>query len=113
MDSFSERLKGGDRRSIGNSNAVVQCVLQKPDRFGELWACLRNGDPLVRMRAADALEKISRVDVSFFEGKKKELLGGELEDGTSELRWHLIAMTARLPLDAGEARQWFKPAFAR
>jgi hypothetical protein len=81
--------------------------MRERGRLGELWSCLRNTDPVVRMRAADALEKISRVVPDQFEPYKEALLTRKLEDGSVELRWHLIAITSRLALQANEAGRFF------
>jgi hypothetical protein len=103
MRSFAEMLAGGDRRSIGRADEAVALVAAKPERFEELWACLPHRDGLVRMRAGDALEKLSRAEAAPFQAHKQELLGGGLDDGTAELRWHLIAIAARLTLSEREA----------
>ena len=103
MNDFVSILAGGDRRSIGQSKAVIAAVKLEPARFEELWDCLSNDDPLVRMRVADALEKISRQDFRVLKPYKKALLTHALDDDTPEVRWHLIAMTSRLPLQDGEA----------
>jgi hypothetical protein len=57
------------------------------------------------MRAADAAEKLSRDDPSLLAPHRKPLLAHPLEDGTAEMRWHLIAMMARLSLNAGETME--------
>ena len=101
--SLAARLSGGDRRSIGEANEVAAWVLAQPRRFGELWGCLAGEDPVVRMRAADALEKLSREAPQLFAPHKPGLLSGALEDGTPELRWHLVAMASRLALSEAEA----------
>ena len=102
---FASALSGGDRRSIGRSSEVVAAVRKAPSRFEELWACLTQDDPIVRMRAADALEKLGRENPTCFDGHKKALLGGALDDGTAEVRWHLIVIAARLTLTATEAKR--------
>ncbi len=103
MTLLSEHLTGGDRRSTGNADAVVALVRDDPERFDELWACLKNTDPIVRMRAADALEKLTRTDASHLQPYRQELLSNALDDGTQEVRWHLIPMTSRLTLSDDEA----------
>ena len=100
---FAARLRGGDRLSIGQAESIAAAVLATPARFGELWACLSNQDPVVRMRAADALEKLGRVAPRLFDPHKAALLSGELDDGTPELRWHLVAIASRLTLTEAEA----------
>jgi hypothetical protein len=59
MHELLDRLTGGDRRSIGRSNEVVVAVIAEPSLFGVLFGSLWSRDPLIRMRAADALEKIT------------------------------------------------------
>jgi len=61
MEGFAKMLTGGDRRSIGKADAVVKRVRGAPQRFEELWACLRHSDPVVRMRAADAMVPVGHL----------------------------------------------------
>src|ERR1043166_8579645 len=68
-------LAGGDRRSIGRANQVVVAVLHSPETFPQLIRELWSTDSLVRMRAADAVEKISRQKPELLRPYKKELLG--------------------------------------
>ncbi len=55
--AIAAMLKGGDRRSIGKSDQIARLVLSEPGRFPDLFKCLWDEDPVVRMRAADAAEK--------------------------------------------------------
>ena len=55
-----ELLSGGDLRSIGHVDAVVVYVGDDPDRFNELMTGLTDDRPVVRMRNADAVEKVTR-----------------------------------------------------
>ena len=100
---ISALLKGGDRRSIGRSNFVVKLVLRAPKRFGELIECLWSDDPIVRMRAADAAEKVSAVQPEHLKPYKTELLGLLTEAEQIEQRWHLAQMIPRLPLTKAES----------
>jgi hypothetical protein len=95
-------LEGGDRRTIGRSDEVAAMVSKDPGLFPELIAGLWSDDPLVRMRAADATEKVTRRNHEFLKPYKKELLGLMAETKQQELRWHLAAMIPRLPLNARE-----------
>ena len=101
---FTARLAGGDRRSIGAATAIAEEVKAEPQRFPLIWHLLRHQEALVRMRAADALEKASRQMPERLQPFKAELLSRRLEDGTPEVRWHLLAMSARLVLDRHEAK---------
>ena len=103
--SLAAVLAGGDRRSIGKSNEVAALVLSQPRRFPELIGCLWSDDPLVRMRAADAAEKVSAQEPALLEPFKAELLGLLVEAEQQELRWHLAQMIPRLPLTSGERQR--------
>ena len=68
-------LAGADRRSIGRADEVSGMVLKRPALFPELMAGLWNADPVVRMRAADVAEKVSRKQPELLQPFKAELLG--------------------------------------
>jgi hypothetical protein len=70
--------------------------------FPELIAGLWSADLLVRMRAADAAEKVTREKPELPQPHKKELLGLMAETDQPELRWHLAMMAPRLPLTSTE-----------
>jgi hypothetical protein len=91
-------LQGGDRRTIGRADEVATMVSEAPELFSELIAGLRSSDPLVRMRAADAAEKVSRTNPDLLRPHRQELLGLMAEAPQQELRWHPAAMVPRLQL---------------
>jgi hypothetical protein len=74
MAKILSKLRGGDRRSIGKVGEVVTAVRKKPDLFKELLTGLFDADPVVRMRAADAMEKISLDNPQFLQPFKTELI---------------------------------------
>jgi hypothetical protein len=95
-------LRGGDRRTIGRSDQVAASVSDDPGLFPDLIAGLWSADPLVRMRVADAAEKVTRKRRDLLQPYRKELLGLMAETHEQELRWHLAVMVPRLPLNAKE-----------
>ncbi len=97
-------LRGGDRRSIGRSDQVAAIVSKDPELFPKLVAGLWSEDPIVRMRAADASEKVTRTNREILQPYKKELLGLMAEAGEQELRWHLAVMVPRLQLSPKERK---------
>ena len=103
--TISDLLRGGNRRSIGRSNDVVKLLLCAPRRFDELMECLWSEEPIVRMRAADAAEKVSAVRPELLKPHKSKLLGLLVEAEQIELRWHLAQIIARLPLTHRERRR--------
>ena len=96
------QLAGGDRRSIGHSEQVAAVVSRDPGLFSGLIAGLWSEDPLIRMRAADAAEKVSRKNPALLQPHKKELLGLMAEAQQQELCWHLAVMVPRLSLNSRE-----------
>jgi hypothetical protein len=99
---LSRLLQGADRRSIGKSNQVAARILRNPHGFAELIECLWSDDPIVRMRAADATEKICARRPDLLQPFKAELLGLAEETMQAELRWHLAMMLPRLSLSRAE-----------
>jgi len=95
-------LAGRDRRSIGRANEVARLVLKEPRRFRELIACLWHENSIIRMRAADAAEKVSTQKPRLLDRYKAELLGLLAETEQIELRWHLAQMVPRLRLTSLE-----------
>ena len=95
-------LRGGDRRTIGRADQVAAIVAKNLRLFPKLIAGLWSADPLIRMRAADAAEKVTRERPELLTPFKKELLGLMTEATEQEMRWHLAAMVPRLPLNAAE-----------
>lgn len=107
MTALTGLLAGGDRRSIGRVPEVVRLVRRDPRRAHELVAALRHPDPVVRMRAADALEKASAVDREILRAHVRALLGLARRATQQELRWHLAQMIPRLPLAPRQRRAAF------
>jgi hypothetical protein len=97
-----QKLTGGDRRSIGRVDEVVADVLAKPALFEALLDGMSVGDPLVRMRAADAVEKITAKHADWLTPYKQRLLGPVAAIEQQEVRWHVAQLLPRLPLTAEE-----------
>jgi len=75
MNSLLQQLKGGDRRSIRGVSEVVRQVMADPGLFPVLFAGMVDPDPLVRMRSADAIEKITASQSEYLGPYKKRLIG--------------------------------------
>jgi hypothetical protein len=99
------KLKGGDRRSIGRSSEVVTDVLADPRLFGALFAGLSADDPVVRARAADAVEKISVIHPEYLRPYRATLVGELARCEQKEVRWHVHQMLPRLWWNARERQE--------
>ena len=100
-----KKLKGGDRRSIGRANEVVDDVLGDPALFDAVFQGMFNDDPVVRMRAADAIEKITERHPEYLRPYKTALLRQVAAVEQQEVRWHVAQMIPRLELSEEEHRQ--------
>lgn len=100
-------LTGGDRRSIGHVDQVITLVEADPALFGQLIAAMTDSDPLVRMRGADAVEKLTLTHSAWLAPYATELLGPAASIQQQEVQWHLAELLPRLPLSAQDRqRAW-------
>jgi hypothetical protein len=98
MDPLIAKLQGPDRRSIGRSEEVVGDVLADPGQFQRVFDAMLAPDPLVRMRAADAIEKITRRRPDLLRGLEGRLLTEVAAIDQQEVRWHVAQLVPRLAL---------------
>ncbi|HME12870.1 MAG TPA: hypothetical protein VKF79_08420 [Candidatus Acidoferrum sp.] len=103
--SLASLLAGGDRRSLGRVNAVITLLRNNGRLFPELLQFMWSDDPVVRMRAADAVEKISAAKHALLQPFKAELLGLAEETHQQEVQWHLALMLPRLRLTGTERQR--------
>jgi len=95
-DRILDKLTGGDRRSIGRSAEVVADLERDPTLLGAVVAGIMHADPLVRMRAADAVEKFTAARPELLQPFKRQLLGPIAAVDQQEVRWHVAQMLPRL-----------------
>jgi HEAT repeat protein len=95
MHPILNKLEGGDRRSIGRSNEVVLEVLADPKLFKFVFSGMLANNPLLRMRAADAVEKITALHPEYLRRYKTKLLAQASRIDQKEVRWHVAQMLSR------------------
>lgn len=98
-------LKEGDLRTTGKVPEVVEIVFANPDLFQIVIEGMVHPDAGVRMRSADAAEKITRKKPDYLIPYKKLLLEGISQLSQQEVRWHLAQIIPRLELNARERKQ--------
>ena len=103
--------------SSGRTVEVINLVRANPRKANQLLECLWDEDPRVAMRAADALEKLTRrrdpvpdaIQKSLLktlQGAWKAPLIGLLAEATeNKLRWCLAQVVPRLTLTISECRR--------
>jgi len=102
MNAVIDQLKGGDRRSLGESAEAVAAVAKTPALFADLFECLFEEDPVVRMRAADVVEKVTRESPELLQAWKGPLLETVAARNEKEVRWHVAQLLPRLKLTPAE-----------
>lgn len=102
MSHLLKKLEGGDRRSIGRVAEVVGDVSKNTALIEDLVDGLFVKDPVVRMRAADALEKVTEKHPEYLQPYKAKIISLAATTGQQELRWHVAQMAPRLNLTSKE-----------
>ncbi|WP_214707049.1 MULTISPECIES: hypothetical protein [unclassified Exiguobacterium] len=98
-----EVLSGRDLRSVGHVDEVVAYVGNDPDRFNELMTGLTDDRPVVRMRSADAMEKVTRRHPKLLRAHQASLFEQLQIVTQQEVRWHLAQLMPRMTLTEEEA----------
>lgn len=104
MGIILNKLKGGDLRSIGRSNEVVEDILAAPDLFNEVLEGIFDTDPVVRARSADALEKVSKIHPEYLQPHKKKLFEAA-KIKQQEVEWHVAQMLSYIKLNKKEEEE--------
>ena len=103
---WKNKLSGGNLRSIGKASEAVAEVKSQA-AFDSLFACLHESDRLLVMRAADAIEKITKTRPEYLVTHKEALLRFCLSETPKEFKWHLALLLPRLLLSEKEAYEAF------
>ena len=98
MSGILRKLAGTDRRSIGRSGEVVADILERGAPFAALIRGMLDADPVIRMRSADAAEKVSAQHPGYLQPYARTLIDVVAKSGQQEVRWHVAQMLPRLEL---------------
>jgi hypothetical protein len=93
-----DELGGGDGRSIGRTSQVVAIIRRQPELFPALIDGMHHDDEVVRMRAADALEKLTVTNPEWIQPFRVQLIKLAARATQQELRRHLAQVLPRLEL---------------
>lgn len=89
----------GHKNSLGRANEVMQLVLRSHDCLEELYGTMFHEDAWVRMRAADAFEKVCRVQPEWIE-PYIDRIQDELHDSTQpSIQWHVAEIYRQVRLN--------------
>ncbi len=114
------RLARGDHRGEGDAASVAAEIAANPGALPDLVACLFSRNATVRMRAADALERLSRGHGAWLDPYGERLLTEAAAIDQVELRWRLVQILPRLTLNDDQRRRalrllsdWFETSPSR
>ena len=108
MSNILQKLKGGDLRSIGKADEVVQDILNKPSLFKIVFKGMTDSDPLIRMRSADVIEKVSSRHPDYLQPFKDRLINEVSEIEQQEVRWHVARMFSYIKINKKERDEVMK-----
>ncbi|MBL8159268.1 hypothetical protein JNJ66_02320 [Candidatus Saccharibacteria bacterium] len=90
--------EGGRSNSLGRVDEVVAVVLHDASRLEELYQCLFASDAWMRMRAADALEKICRVQPGWLEPYVDRIHEDLAASTQPSIQWHIAQIYGQVAL---------------
>ena len=108
-------LEGGHKNSLGRAEEVVQLVLADKTRLEELYHTMFSSDAWVRMRGADAFEKVCRNQAAWIEpfiDRLQRELGGSTQ---ASILWHIAEIYPQVRLNQKQkdhALQWLTKQLA-
>ena len=82
---FASKLTGGRSCSTGQALAVAAEVLERPERFGQLFSGLEHEQPLVRMRMAYAVSKVADARPDLLQPYKERFIDRLADPANSHL----------------------------
>jgi hypothetical protein len=109
-----DALSGGDRRSVGRSRTVASWLKRDIALVPEAILLMSHDDPVVAMRAADALEKATRQHPGILWPHRAALLKLMRRSKQPEIVWHLAQLLPRLELTDQQAESvviWLERVF--
>jgi hypothetical protein len=99
------KLVGTDRRSIGKANEVVTEVIANPSLFEIVFDGISSNDPVLRMRCADVVEKITVNHPEYLIPYKQRLINEISRINQQEVRWHVAQLFSRIELTNNECNE--------
>lgn len=95
---------GGKKNSLGRVVDVIELTRQDPARLEELYQCLFSEDAWVRMRAADALEKICRDHPDWLAPYIDRLAADFGASTQPSIQWHMAQIYREVALTDAQRR---------
>jgi hypothetical protein len=104
MSNILQKLSGGDLRSIRKSNEVVDDILRNPSLFTDVFEGMLHNDPLIRMRSADVIDKVTSKHPEYLQPFKTRLIKEVSQIQQQEGQWHVAQMFSYLELTKSDIK---------
>lgn len=99
-ESFAEMLnEDGHKNSLGRVNEVIDLVLAERSRLEELFNAMLHEDAWVRMRAADAFEKICRQHPEWVRLYLDRIQSELSTSDQPSIQWHIAQIYTQVKLN--------------
>lgn len=108
MTDILEKLRGGDLRSIGRANEVAHEVENNSTLFGAVFSGLYDSDPVVKMRSADVIEKVTKNKPELISGYTSQIISILASAKQQEICWHMAQVSPRLECSESEETELIK-----
>lgn len=105
MPDILEKLRGGDLRSIGRANEVAQEVKNHPALFETVFNGLFDDEPVVKMRSADVIEKVTQSNPELLSGYTSRVISILRTAEQQEVCWHMAQIAPRLKCNTSEENE--------
>lgn len=103
--------KDGKKNSIAGVDDVILLVMKDKERLEELYQVMFHEDAWVRMRAADAFEKVCRIHPDWITPYVDRIQSELADSQQASIRWHIAQMYEQVELDDQQkvrAIEWLK-----
>jgi len=106
--SILDKLRGGDLRSIGRSNEVSEDIEKNVSLFETVFRGLYDSDPIIRMRSADVIEKVTRKNPQLLLNHTSEVISILTTAKQQEVCWHMAQIAPRLAYSPNKENEIIK-----
>jgi len=104
-EKFSDMLaEDGKKNSLGRAEEVVQLVIDDKSRLDELYSCLFEDNPWLRMRAIDAFEKVCQVHPKWIEPYIDRLFDDFGNNTQASIQWHIAEIIGETNLTSTQKK---------
>ncbi len=108
MANFKEVLSGGNRTSVGESDLVIQELLESPSNLKEIYQLFLDEDAVVAMRASYVAMRVAEQKPETVAPFAQELLANLERYTQQEVRWHVPQLLVHLDLKPVERKRAYE-----